>query len=89
MCRARLSAAYPSDPSHTPTAKISPPNYDGTTAWEIYKTQFEAAANANHWTEQQKATSLVVALQGKEAELLQSLTTMDQGNYAAFAMLFS
>ncbi|KAH1021895.1 hypothetical protein HUJ04_011379 [Dendroctonus ponderosae] len=67
----------------TPTAKISPPNCDGTTAWEIYKTQFEAAANANHWTEQQKATSLVVALRGKAAELLQSLTTMDQGNHAA------
>ncbi|KAH1028487.1 hypothetical protein HUJ05_001840 [Dendroctonus ponderosae] len=66
----------------TPTAKISPPNYDGTTAREIYKTQFEAAANANHWTEQQKATSLVMALRGKAAELLQSLTTMDQGNYA-------
>ncbi|KAH1019021.1 hypothetical protein HUJ05_006686 [Dendroctonus ponderosae] len=67
----------------TPTAKISPPNYDGTTAWEIYKTQFQAAANANNWIAQQKVTSLVVALRGKAAELLQSLTTMDQGNYAA------
>ena len=50
--------------------------------WAVYKRQFEAAAEINHWTtDMQKATALILALRGPASELLQTIT--DQRDYNA------
>ena len=41
---------------------IKPPTYDGQRPRSSYKKQFEAAATANLWEEEQKAIALVIAL---------------------------
>jgi len=38
--------------------------------WDLYRKQLEIAALANGWTENQKATKWVLALQGKGLEIL-------------------
>lgn len=64
------------------SVKIKPPVFDGSISWTVYKRQFEAAAQVNNWdTEEKKATALVLALRGKAAELLQSIT--NQQDYTA------
>ncbi|XP_050519006.1 uncharacterized protein LOC126893105 [Diabrotica virgifera virgifera] len=52
---------------------LKPPTFDGQTAWETYRFQFEAAAKANGWTEREMAASLVVSLRGQAATVLQFL----------------
>ncbi|XP_050518897.1 trichohyalin-like [Diabrotica virgifera virgifera] len=52
---------------------LKPPTFDGQTAWETYRFQFEAAARANGWTEREMAASLVVSLRGQAATVLQFL----------------
>jgi len=46
-------------------SNIKPPVYDGKTSWQIYKKQFEAAAEANNWTSIDKATALVLSVRKK------------------------
>ena len=44
---------------------MKPPEFSGQVPWAVYKRQFEAAAEINHWTtDMQKATALVLALRG-------------------------
>ncbi|XP_050516494.1 uncharacterized protein LOC126891361 [Diabrotica virgifera virgifera] len=52
---------------------LKPPTFDGQTAWETYRFQFEAAARANGWTEREMSASLVVSLRGQAATDLQFL----------------
>ena len=47
---------------HTMWCRLSEPTYDGQTPWSSYKKQFEAAATADLWEEEQKATALAIAL---------------------------
>ncbi|CAH1969955.1 unnamed protein product [Acanthoscelides obtectus] len=37
---------------------MKPPQFDGTMPWNIYRRQFEAAANSNGWSSTEKATAL-------------------------------
>jgi hypothetical protein len=54
---------------------MKPPEFSGQVPWAVYKRQFEAAANVNHWTtDGQKATALVLALRGAASEVLQTIT---------------
>ena len=54
---------------------MKPPEFSGQVSWDVYKRQFEAAANVNHWTtDEQKATALVLALRGAASEVLQTIT---------------
>lgn len=62
-------------------ATIKPPTFDGETSWNVYKRQFEAAAQNNAWTMEQKATALILALRGKAAEILQNIPEDAQKNY--------
>ncbi|KAH9524397.1 hypothetical protein Btru_054422 [Bulinus truncatus] len=68
--------------TQTTLSKIRPPIFDGTISWSVYKRQFEAAVNVNGWTrDEDKATALVLALRGKAAELLHTIS--DPGRYDA------
>jgi hypothetical protein len=44
--------------------RVKSPKYDGQTTWSTHFKQFEAAANANGWTEEDTATGLILALRG-------------------------
>src|ERR1700712_1442050 len=55
------------------TTKIKAPTYDGKTSWSNYLRQFNAAAIANGWDEQEKATSLIISLRGDALDILQSI----------------
>ncbi|KAJ8978059.1 hypothetical protein NQ317_015866 [Molorchus minor] len=43
--------------------------------------QFDAAANANNWSEDEKATALIVSLRGDALEILQTLNKDKHKNY--------
>lgn len=47
------------------------PVFDGSSSWSIYKIQFDAAVRFNGFDEQRSALSLVSALRGNAAEVLQ------------------
>ncbi|KAJ8915714.1 hypothetical protein NQ315_000648 [Exocentrus adspersus] len=59
-----------------------PPTFDGEVSWSTYKRQCEAAATTNGWGEQQKATELVLALQGKALQTLQNIPEEKQNDYS-------
>lgn len=61
--------------------RIKLPNYDGQSPWTTYKRQFDAAAEVNGWTDEEKATALVLALRGPALELLQTVPESDQKNF--------
>jgi len=58
---------------------IKPPVCDGKTSWQIFKKQFEAAAN--NWTSSDKATALVLSLREEAVEVLQTLDGSHYKNY--------
>jgi hypothetical protein len=64
----------------TSTNRVKPPEFNGTVSWSVYKRQFEAAAEANRWTTEEKATALILSLRGQASELLQ--TVSDQQDYS-------
>ncbi|KAJ3662800.1 hypothetical protein Zmor_007127 [Zophobas morio] len=61
---------------------IQPATYHGQTPWSWYKIQFEAAATANLWEEEQKATALLIVLRGAAVEILQTLSEEDISKYS-------
>ena len=61
---------------------IQPPTHDGQTPWSSYKKQFEAAATANLWEEEQKATALIIAMRGAALEILQTVSEEDRNRYS-------
>ncbi|KAI5754399.1 hypothetical protein M8J77_008276 [Diaphorina citri] len=54
--------------------KFEPPVYDGQTAWQIFKRQFEAVCAGNMWSASEKTTALMLALRGPAADLIQTLS---------------
>lgn len=60
---------------------LKPPEFDGKGSWKNYHVQFEAAAVANHWTTEEKATALTLSLRGDAANILQSLPPEDLHEY--------
>ena len=59
--------------THGRSRKIKPPVFDGLVPWAVFRHQFETAARHNGWTEEEKATELIMVLQGKAADLLQTM----------------
>lgn len=57
------------------------PKYDGDTAWPIFHKQFEAVSALNDWDMEHKATSLVLSLRGKAAEILRTIPDEQLSNY--------
>ena len=63
--------------------RLQPPTYDGQTSWCTYKRQFEAAALANNWNNEEKAMALVLALRGQALELLQTIPVAEQHDFCS------
>ena len=47
---------------HAKKVMVKPAMYDGTVAWLDYKAHFDACAELNEWTEEQKGLYLSVSL---------------------------
>ncbi|CAH2010748.1 unnamed protein product [Acanthoscelides obtectus] len=54
--------------------RVKPPQFDGTTPWNVYPHQFEAAANANDGSAIEKAAAVTLALRGDVAAILQRIS---------------
>ncbi|CAH0546374.1 unnamed protein product [Brassicogethes aeneus] len=63
--------------------RMKPPQFDGKTSWTNYIRQFEAAAKANGWLPEEKATALTLALRGDATDILQTLSPNEQEDYEA------
>ena len=50
------------DGSSRPAQQQRPPTYDGKTAWDAFKMQFEMLSRINKWTVEEKSTYLAVCL---------------------------
>ena len=60
---------------------MKPPEYDGKTSWVSYLRQFEAAAQMNNWSPEEKATALTLCLRGDATEVIQTLSTEEAGDF--------
>jgi hypothetical protein len=54
-------------------SKVQPPKFDGTASWAVFRRQFEIAAERNGWTDLEKYTHLITALQGRAADVLHGI----------------
>ncbi len=66
---------------NTASMKFKPPTFDGTVSWSTYFRQFEAAASASGWNDDQKATSLITLLRGDALDILHTLSIEEQKNF--------
>uniref|UniRef100_A0A1I8Q3Y0 Peptidase A2 domain-containing protein n=1 Tax=Stomoxys calcitrans TaxID=35570 RepID=A0A1I8Q3Y0_STOCA len=55
--------------------------FDGSTAFDVFKFQFETIAVKNSWNDYDKAIELLLALKGSAAEVLQSIPVSPRNNY--------
>lgn len=60
---------------------IKPPQFDGTTSWNNYFLQFEAAARANAWSNGDRVTALILALRGEATAILETLSAEERTDY--------
>ena len=58
-----------------------PAEYDGKVPWEAYHAQFELMAEAQDWSQEEKAFQLVASLRGRAVEILGHLTTAQRTSY--------
>jgi len=63
--------------------RISPPTFDGSTTFSVFKLQFEVVAKKNLWSETDKAIALTISLKGPAADVLQTVSEADRGSYVA------
>ncbi|XP_073811775.1 uncharacterized protein [Musca autumnalis] len=63
------------------TLKIKPPVFDGSTSLNVFKLQFETLAARDSWNDNDKAVSLLMALKGDAADVLQSIPAASRNNY--------
>ena len=73
--------AGPGGEGVTKSVQRAPP-YDGRSAWEAYRTQFEMLARINGWSEVEKATYLAVSLKGPALTVLSNIPQDDLYNYS-------
>ncbi|ESO13022.1 hypothetical protein HELRODRAFT_159619 [Helobdella robusta] len=66
---------------HASGRTLKVPAFDGEMSWNVYKTQFEAAATSNCWNGKERATALILALRGSTAEVLQTIPAENHFNY--------
>ena len=64
------------------TVQRAPP-YDGRSAWEAYRTQFEMLSRVNCWSEEEKATYLAVSLKGPALTVLSNIPRDNLYDYAS------
>ena len=61
------------DCSSRPAQQQRPPTYDGKTAWDAFKMQFEMLSRINKWTAEEKSTYLAVCLRGPALAVLSNM----------------
>ncbi|ESO02813.1 hypothetical protein HELRODRAFT_174236 [Helobdella robusta] len=66
---------------HASGRTLKVPAFDGKMSWNVYKTQFEAAATSNCWNGKERATALILALRVSAAEVLQTIPAENHFNY--------
>ncbi|ESN92865.1 hypothetical protein HELRODRAFT_164998 [Helobdella robusta] len=66
---------------HASGRTLKVPAFDGEMSWNVYKTQFKAAATSNCWNGKERATALILALRGSAAEVLQTIPAENHFNY--------
>ena len=57
--------------------------FDGKSAWDVYRAQFELLADMNRWSDAEKATHLAISLRGAASTVLTNLHTTQRQNYEA------
>jgi uncharacterized protein YoxC len=57
------------------------PKFNGKSSWEVFKVQFDIAAEINGWQENDKAVFLATALEGKAALVLGNLSSSERRDY--------
>lgn len=65
------------DSSGRGSTSLKIPTFDGTIPWATFKVQFDTAMHFNQWNEQKAATSLILALRGSAADILQTMKKND------------
>lgn len=70
-----------SEPSTSTNLRLKTPTFDGNVPWSTYRRQFEAAANINGWTLEEKATALMIALRGDTLNILQTIPANVEPSY--------
>ena len=68
---------------------ISPAPFDGKSAWDDYRVQFELIADLNGWDEATKAIYLAASLQGSAQAILADLDGYARRNYRALTEALS
>jgi hypothetical protein len=56
------------------TCAITPPKFDGTISWSIFRHQFETVAEHNGWRPKEKSTYLITALEGRATDALHGIS---------------
>ena len=77
------SAAAPGGSMLTGMTKQRAAPFDGKSAWDVYRAQFELLADMNKWSDTEKATHLAVSLRGTAATVLTNLHPTQRQNYEA------
>lgn len=62
--------------------EMKPPHFDGQTSWTVYRKQFEMAALANEWNNEEKCMAITMSLRGQAAELLETVDLENDLDYA-------
>ena len=62
-----------------------PAPYDGSSAWEAYRTQFGLLAALNKWNDQEKAAYLAISLRGSALTVLTNLPEEQRSDYGALS----
>jgi hypothetical protein len=53
---------------------VTPPKFDGTASWSVFRHQFETVAEHNGWTPKEKSTFLITALEGRATDVLHGIS---------------
>lgn len=69
----RVPTAYP--------AVAKPDKFNGEGSWSSYLAQFEVVADANRWTEEQRASYLVSSLRGPAVAILHALSPEERRSF--------
>ena len=72
------------DPDRSGSKTVQcPASYDGTSAWEAYRTQFGLLAGLNKWTDGERAAYLAISVRGSALTVLTNLPEEQCSDYAA------
>ncbi|CAH1112334.1 unnamed protein product, partial [Psylliodes chrysocephalus] len=62
-------------------ARVKTPTFDEKMSWANYHKQFETAARAKEWSEQEKAVNLNIALRADALDVLQTIPVEEMDDF--------